>query len=252
VLDTGIDQSHPDLTRVTSGKSFVAGESMQDLHGHGTHCAGVLTGSMPGSGRIPYGVAPDADLLVAKVLDKHGVGWDNDIIDAIDWAADLGADVVSLSLGSPRQMGESYPLLYETVASGLRAQLVIVAAAGNESLAPNVLEPVGSIASCPSILSVGAIDQRQLVAPFSCRQLDPVGKLDLCGPGVGVYSAWLKRGHKSLSGTSMATPHVAGLAALLAERGGNSLRGDVLRKQLLASAKPIGQRRDYGNGLPVL
>jgi subtilisin len=252
VLDTGFDLHHPDQPRILDSRSFVPGEPVQDVHGHGTHCIGVAAGPLSTQGRVPYGVAPGADVLVAKVLDRHGRGWDHQILDAIDWAIDLGASIVSMSLGAERVVDEPYPEAYEAIAKAVGDRVLLVAAAGNESNEPHYLRAVGNPAACPSILAVGAIDRDSRVAPFSCRQLDTVGALDLVGPGVAVYSAWPGGGHRLLSGTSMATPQVAGLAALFAERGGTALRGKALWNQLVASARALGAARDYAAGVPRL
>jgi subtilisin len=267
VIDTGVDLTHPDL-RVLPGHavSFVPGKpDVQDRHGHGTHCAGVIAGRAdPGCG-LRYGVAPDATLLIAKALDQYGHGTDSQIIDAIDWAADLGAEIISLSLGSPRAAGEAASVRYERIASRLLERgVLLIAAAGNSSDRPAFIAPVGDPAACRSVLSVGALDQRGRVAGFSCGGHDGVSKIDLAAPGVGILSAWplglgaadqagtdqAGSGYRRMSGTSMATPHVAGVAALYAELD-SRLTGRALWDTLLSSARrPEGfQTSDIGAGL---
>ena len=144
VLDTGIDLQHPDFQgRFIGGDgtvSFVPGETVQDGNGHGTHCAGVIGGAARPNGGRRYGVAPDAELLIGKVLSDAGRGHDDQIIEGIDWAADAGAQVISMSLGSPRSVEDPYSDPYEVVAANYLAMVpgtLIVAAAGNESARPS-------------------------------------------------------------------------------------------------------------------
>ena len=241
VLDTGVDLAHPDLTVLPGNAvSFVASEpSAQDEHGHGTHCAGVVAGRAQPAGGRRYGVAPEVTLLVAKVLDRSGRGTDDQIIDAIDWATDQGAEVLSMSLGSARPAGSPPSVRYEVIARRLLEQgVLLVAAAGNESLRPEVVAPVGNPAACASVLAVGAVDGRDRVARFSCGDVDGLGAVDVVAPGVGVLSAWPGGGTRRLSGTSMATPHVAGLAALHAQASAG-LSGRALWDRLLTSARPV-------------
>ncbi|MFC6662653.1 S8 family serine peptidase [Deinococcus multiflagellatus] len=124
VLDTGVDLSHPDLTVLPGNAvSFVPSEpTADDHHGHGTHCAGVVAGSATPAGGRRYGVAPDVTLLIAKVLDASGFGTDDQIIDAIDWAVDQGAEILSMSLGSVRVSGAPYNAPYELIAQRLLDQ----------------------------------------------------------------------------------------------------------------------------------
>lgn len=253
VLDTGIAMQDGQMPKVVAAASFVAGQDVLDRNGHGTHCAGIVGGPRGRAGRMPYGVAPDCEILVGKVLDHHGVGTDDAIPEGISWAVEHGAAVVSLSVSSMREPGGVYPHSYEAAArSLLDCGTLLLAAAGNDSAAPRWLSPVGNPAACPSILAVSACDRGRLAAPFSNRELDSVGRLALAAPGVDVYSVWLEGGYRLLSGTSMATPHVAGVAALHAERGGARLRGRLLRDSLLAAAVPVGPRQEFGHGLAHL
>lgn len=255
VLDTGIDLTHPDfrgaLQEGNNAVSFVVGESVQDNHGHGTHCAGIIGGAASSIGGIRYSVAPDVNLLVGKVLNNAGRGFDNDILDGIDWAAEMGARVISMSLGSERDLDEDFAVPYERVADRLlngSPGILLVAAAGNESMRPSFTRPVGNPAACPSFLSVAAVDVDRRVGSFSCAQMDNVGTLDISGPGVAVYSTWTGGGFKTISGTSMATPHVAGVAALFVERN-SKLNGKQLWHALISNAVPIGSPNDFGQGL---
>jgi subtilisin family serine protease len=253
VLDTGIDLTHPDFAgRVEEGrnaKSFVPGQKVQDGHGHGTHCAGVVAGPVSSRGGMRYGVAPEASLVIGKVLSNRGSGSDDKILAGMDWARDQGAQVISMSLGSPRKIGEPYSVAYEQVASTLLADgILVVAAAGNESGRPDYRNPVENPAAAPSIMAVAAVDKDCKVGWFSCAQLDDIGTLDISAPGVDVYSSYMGGGFKLESGTSMAAPHVAGVAALYCQHV-PSLRGRALWNTLTSTALKIGDPSDYGAGL---
>jgi len=254
VLDTGIDLLHPDFgnqqfTDNVNVKSFIANEGVQDGNGHGTHCAGVVAASKKTAVGQRYSVAPDAALIIGKVLDNSGSGYDDGIIDGMDWAQEQGAKIISMSLGSERGKDEPFSDLYETVAKRLLADgVLVVAASGNESNRPYERTPVGNPAACPSILSVGAVDRNRKVAYFSCAELDKIGTLDICAPGVAVLSAWKGGGYRSISGTSMATPHAAGIAALYLEKK-PSFSAKDLWKTMISRTVKIPGKRDYGNGL---
>jgi subtilisin len=254
VLDTGIDLGHPDFSgRLQDGvnaRYFIQGLSTaQDGLGHGTHCAGIIAGPLnPASGER-FGVAPDVALMVGKVLDDDGFGSDDDIIEGIQWAADNGAKVISLSLGSARGPGEDFSQLYETLASRLLNEgVLLVAATGNESSRPHYTRPVGNPAACPSIMGVGAVDRRMAIARFSDCRMDDIGEVDLVAPGVAIRSSWAGGGYWLDSGTSMACPHVAGVAALHLERD-PGLTAVQLRKALVDGAKTLGRAEDFGHGL---
>lgn len=255
VLDTGVDLDHPDLSvrldPLAGVESFIPGETVRDGNGHGTHCAGVVASNAGASAARRYGVAPDAELLIGKVLSDAGEGYDDQILAGIDWAADAGAQVISMSLGSDRGPDEPYSEVYETVARNYLDQtpgLLIIAAAGNESYRPWYTRPVGNPAACPSIISVAAIDSQKRVGSFSCAQMDSVGEVNLSAPGVAVYSSWRGSGYRTISGTSMATPHVSGVAALhLAMNNGMTAR--QLWEALRQSCVPLGSAADFGAGL---
>lgn len=255
VIDTGLALDHPDFgSRVDPEnlRSFVSGQGVEDEDGHGTHCAGVISGPSSSAGGIRYGVAPDAELVVGRVFDDAGRTDDEIVIDAIQWAASRGARVISLSLGSRRRPGEPFSDAYERIASRLlrrERSVLLVAAAGNDShRAVSRLVPVSDPAACPSILAVAAIDDRHAVADFSNREMDAVGTLDLSGPGVDVHSSTIGGGFEFMSGTSMAAPHVSGVAALVLERN-PGMGATALRDALVAGARALGDRLDYGAGL---
>ena len=254
VLDTGIDLGHPDFhgrVAARNMRSFVKGETINDGNGHGTHVAGTLAGPIQSAGKRRYGVAPEVTLLVGKVLNQQGEGFDDQIINAIQWAIEQKARIISMSLGSKRAVDEPYSPLYERIAErALQANpgTIIVAAAGNDSDRPAMTAPVGNPAACPSILAVAACDQNLAVARFSSAEMDGIGAVDLTGPGVNVYSAVPGGGYEAYAGTSMATPHVAGIAALWLEDT-PKMTPSELWDRLKISARTLGPAADFGAGL---
>ena len=261
VLDTGLHVAHPDFAgRGVLGKSFIPGEAWDvDPDGHGTHVAGVLCGGNSRENGLRYGVAPDISLLVAKVLDNRGDGTTGSILDGIDWALEKEAQIFNLSLGTPVGVGDPPSPVFELV--GERAMTrgcLLVAAAGNESRRPRqVPRPVDNPANARSVLAVAAIGRSRKVARFSNAGINPGtgGRVDLCAPGVDIYSSSRHRAgeYRSMDGTSMATPFVAGVAALYAERF-PGLSAAELWLKLEKGALPLaGQRaRDVGIGLVQL
>ncbi len=251
ILDTGFDLEHPDFAgRPIVSQSFVDGQTVQDGHGHGTHCVGTSCGPQdpPGASRR-YGVATQATIYVGKVLNDQGAGTDSEILAGIDWALTNGVHVISMSLGADvPEVSQTY----ETVGRrALDAGTLIVAAAGNnaERSAGNV-GFVGVPANSPSIMAIGAVDSDLQIADFSARSgTVEGGKVDLAAPGVDVYSSWpMPTRYRSISGTSMATPHVAGVAALLSQAGG--ARGAELWTRLTQTALPMSlASADVGAGL---
>jgi subtilisin len=254
VLDTGIDLQHPDfLTRAITQRSFVAGEAVDDGNGHGTHCAGTAAGSRPRGGMPRYGVAPDATLHVGKVLSNAGSGRERDIIAGMLWAIGAGCEVISMSLGRTVGAGEGPSPDYERIGQmALQKGSLIVAAAGNESARRyGHIAPVGAPANAASIMAVAALDQVLDVAEFSSGGVNPGGgEVNIAAPGVGILSAAPRPElYRTLRGTSMACPHVAGLAALLAQSDA-SLRGQALWDRMMATARALPlDARDVGAGL---
>ena len=253
VLDTGIDELHPDFTgRSIETSSFVPNQAVQDRHGHGTHCIGTSCGPRQPN-RLPrYGVAYGAEILAGKVLSNQGSGGDGGILAGMNWAISKGCQVISMSLGSPVQPGQRHSLVYELVARrALWRGTLIVAAAGNESERPAIIAPVGHPANCPSIMAVAALDARLGIARFSCGGINPQGgQVDIAGPGVDIQSSWPRPTlYRRISGTSMATPHVAGIAALYAEVVPDA-RGRGLWALLIQNARRLTlPSRDVGIGL---
>ena len=252
VLDTGADIGHADLDgRFGGAVSFVPGQEVTDGHGHGTHCVGTACGTRAPSMAPRYGVAPGAWIYAGKVLGDDGSGTDGQILAGLNWAVGQGCRVVSLSLGAPVRRGQSYSRVFEQAARrALRAGTVVVAAAGNESARPDRVEPVGHPANCPSVMAVGALDRELRVASFSCAGLTADGgQVDLAAPGTDVLSAWPGNRYRRLQGTSMATPHVAGVLALLAEENPEASAAE-LQALLLSRARRLALPAvDVGAGL---
>ena len=255
VLDTGLDLNHPDFAgRKITSQSFIRGEAVQDQNGHGTHCIGTACGPKTPSTLPRYGIAYNAEIFAGKVLSNRGSGADGGILAGIDWAITNGCQVISMSLGAPTRPGDTYSQVYEQIGQrALRQGTLIVAAAGNESRDPSSGKrlsppnPVGYPANAPSLMAVAALDAQLQIAAFSNGSINPNGgQVDIAGPGVNVYSTWpMPTRYRSISGTSMATPHVAGIAALYAEATkltGYALWGYLLRdaQRLLLLSTDVG------------
>jgi subtilisin len=253
VLDTGLDVGHPDFVgRQITTQSFVTGQTVQDGHGHGTHCIGTACGpKRPGQGPR-YGIAFNAEIFAGKVLSNEGSGADGGILAGINWTVTNKCAVILLMLGAPSVPGRSFSLVYETVARrALAAGALILAAAGGESSRPGSIAPVGHPANCPSIMAVGSLDQQLGVAPSSPGGINPNGgQIDIAAPGVRVRSAWPRPTlFRTISGSTCAAAHVAGVAALLAEANAD-VRGGALGWLLLQGARRLDlPSRDVGAGL---
>jgi subtilisin family serine protease len=252
VLDTGFDLEHPDFKgRNVVTKSFVQGEEVQDGNGHGTHCIGTSCGPREVDEGPGYGVANKAEIFAGKVLSNAGSGGDGGILSGIDWAISNRCAVVSMSLGADIDPDTAFSRVYERVAlRALQRGTLIIAASGNASdRAKGHIAPVGHPANCPSILAVGAIDAQRKVANFSSGTVNKLGAVDLAGPGVDVYSSYpMPLRYKRLRGTSMATPHMAGIAALIAQATGARAYELWARLAQMAERLPV-PGTDVGAGL---
>jgi subtilisin len=252
ILDSGFDLRHPDFAeRTIVSQSFVTRLGVEDDNGHGTNSAGLACGPRKAGATPGYGVASAADLYIARVLDDDACGLDGDVLAGIDWAVRQGCAVIALSLGTPVLAGEGYSHLYEEIAlRALAAGSLLVAPAGNHSSRPDRISPVQHPANCPSILAVGAVAEDLAVAPFSNAALPDCGQLGLVAPGTGVITAALQPTlYQSVSGTSIAAPCVAGIAALWAEAQ-PAARGPALRDLLLRTCLRLpAAAQDVGAGL---
>ncbi|KAB8143391.1 S8 family serine peptidase [Chloroflexia bacterium SDU3-3] len=270
VLDTGAQLDHPDLAGqlwqnpgeaagngldddgngliddtsgwhfyhvVSNFQSYARDDAdLADPDGHGTHVAGIIA-ARGDNGQGTSGLAWRARLMVLRVLDADRSGWESDVIRGLGYAVEHGARVVNMSLG----FDAPSPLLADAVAQAEARGVVVVAAAGNSGA---VLYP----AAYPSVLSVGASDAAGLRASFSASG----PRLDLLAPGQGILSTWRDGGFYAMSGTSMAAPHVAGVAALVLERYPQTTPAQ-LRGCLLRSAQGVGAAgRDDDTGWGIV
>ncbi len=245
VLDSGIDASHPALTgRVVAWYDTINGQTTPyDDNGHGTHCAGIV-----GSHDTTYrGVAPECDLIGVKVLNAQGSGYDSDIIAGIEWAVNQGADIISMSLGGKAKVAPvDDPLCVALKNAWINDGVVSCVAAGNSGPRPKSIDSPGIE---PTIITVGAADDKNTttwtdddIARFSSVGPTKFGdmKPDLCAPGVGILSCEANTtGWVSYSGTSMATPHVAGAVALILQANPN-WTPDQVKTALMNTTNDLG------------
>ncbi|WP_213277968.1 S8 family peptidase [Chryseobacterium indologenes] len=261
ILDTGLETSHPDFSsEEIEGKSFIDGEDWnRDPNGHGTHCAGVAAGNTRSDNGRRYGIARDCNLKIAKVLADNGRGTTSCVIDAIDWAITKKFRILSLSLASPVKLDDQPSVLFETIGErALENNCLIIAAAGNDSNRPQIPQPVSMPGNSKSIMAVGAIDGQMKIARFSNAGINPStgGNINICAPGVDIISAYPKNAknkknfYYTMSGTSMAVPHVSGLAALYMEQFPDKSAKEIW-ELIENKARPIEgiKYRDIGNGL---
>ncbi|GAA3790374.1 S8 family serine peptidase [Sphaerisporangium flaviroseum] len=250
VLDTGIDATHPDLAgKVTARADFTEEPDERDVVGHGTHVASTIVGTGAASGGKYRGVAPDVTLLDGKVCESQFCS-DSAILAGMQWAAEQGARVVNMSLGRP-DTPDLDPLEQgiQTLTEGYGTLFVV--AAGNNGLDRAVSSP----ASAEAAVAVGAVSKADELAPFSNRgpRIGDGGlKPDITAPGVDITAARGKDSpgsgpYVAKSGTSMATPHVAGVAALLAGAHPGWKAG-TLKAALMGSAKPSPEIGIFAQG----
>jgi subtilisin len=254
ILDTGFFMGHPGFAdREIIAKSFIQGEGAEDGNGHGTHCAGNAVGRFRTGTQTRYGAATEANLYIGKVLSNAGSGRDSGILAGMEWALVNGCKVISMSLGAPTQPGQTYSRIFNDL--GQKAMdngTLVIAAAGNDSRrSQGIIRPVNHPANCPSILAVAALDRFLKIADFSCGGINPDGgEVDIAAPGVGVFSAYTApHNYAFLSGTSMATPFVAGITAMLWEKYPNA-SAEEIKSMLLKGARKLDLlSKDVGAGL---
>jgi len=248
VLDTGYNYNHPELSSsYLGGKDFVNDDNdPMDDNGHGSHVSGIITAD--GIDPKAKGVAPDAGIIAGKVLDKNGSGYFSDVVAGIYWAVDdFDADAINMSLGTGRPYvykgfcNSVLPDLTNAVKYAVDKNVTVVVAAGNSS---------GAGVSIPGCISysttVGAVDSKDKVASFSSKG----NALDITAPGVSIYSTILGSSYATWSGTSMATPMVSGVVALMKYAHSTYTQSQVENK-LFSTAKDLGTKgkdTSYGWG----
>lgn len=260
VLDTGIDATHPDLRgKVVGAQDFSGSGSTVDHFGHGTHVAATIVGTGAASGGARKGVAYDARLLVGKVLDDSGSGSDSGVMAGMEWAAPK-AKIINMSLGNSVPSDGTDPMSAEVDLLSRDDHTLFVIAAGNSGPADSTM---GSPGSAGTALTVGAVDDKNRLASFSSR--GPLTgslaiKPELDAPGVNIVEARaagtamgtpINAEYTMASGTSMATPHVAGVAALVAQRH-PEWTGTQIKAAVVDSAQPVvtgGDAYERGAGL---
>ncbi len=237
ILDTGVGP-HNKIT-VAEGASFVDGEDTTDQNGHGTHVAGIA-----------YGVAKDSAIYNAKVLNKAGAGTTSQIIAGINWAVENNVDIISMSFGG--MFTELDGPLASAVKEAINNGVIFVVASGNCKTGCGGFYGVTTPGNVKEVITIGAVDNNNVVASFSSG--DTFGeyiKPDVTAPGIDITSTWLNNGEKTSSGTSMSTPFVAGVAALLLEKE-PGLTNEQVKQKLEATATDVGETgKDvlYGRGI---
>jgi subtilisin family serine protease len=250
ILDTGFTTAHPDFAgRSVTTASFISGETAEDAHGHGTHCTGTACGSKAPQGAARYGVAHEADIFIGKVLSNSGSGTDASVLGGMNWAINQGCAVISMSLGA--DVDQPHPPYTAVGQRALdRGSLIIAAAGNNARRHERNWGFVGAPANSPYIMAVAALEEDLSVTFFSARSTPGRGgQVDIAGPGWRVTSSWLMpQRYHTISGTSMATPHVAGVAALWAQATG--ARGRELWSYLAQEADRLAESSlDVSSGL---
>ncbi|KAB2330201.1 S8 family peptidase [Cytobacillus depressus] len=253
VLDTGCDITHPELKdRIISGRNFTNDDKgnpdlFMDYNGHGTHVAGTIAATENNNGVI--GVAPEASLLIVKVLNKNGSGQYDWIIKGIHYAIEQKADIISMSLGGPQDV----PELHEAIKKAVNNNILVVCAAGNEGDGDDRTDEFAFPGSYNEVISVGAVDLNRRSSDFSNSN----NEMDVVAPGEKILSTYLNGKYATLSGTSMAAPHVSGALALIKNLSiqgfERQLSEPELYAQLIRRTVPLGYSPKLeGNGLVYL
>lgn len=242
VLDTGVEANHKDLQGVVlNGYDIIAKKAgaTTDPHWHGTHVAGIIAAKVGNNYGID-GIAPGAKILPVRVLNSSGAGWSTDAAAGIVWAVDNGADVINMSLTSAED-----PVMKTAIEYANSKGTAVVAAAGN-------LREKGNAARYPAAwketIAVGAVDKNDSLATFS----NTGSYVDLVAPGVSIYSTAPAGSFKTASGTSMATPYVAGVIALMKQANPSLTAAEVLSYLKGSARSPyVGFQADdyFGAGI---
>ncbi|MBQ4821519.1 S8 family peptidase [Aquimarina sp. MMG016] len=220
VLDTGVTYTHPDLRgAICEMKDFTNSPSgVGDVNGHGTHCAGIIAARDNSTGVI--GVAPESQLIIGKVLGDDGSGSEDMVANGVQWAVEKGAHIISMSLGSP------YPSekIYNAIKAAMDDGVFVICAAGNNGPSLDSVDYPGAF---EETIAVGSIDRRKRISKFSSNGV----QVDIVAPGDEILSTYPPRGLAKLSGTSMATPFVAGISALILSKHNEYLGQTPIKKQ---------------------
>lgn len=253
VLDTGVDAGHPDLAdRIAGRQSFVPDENTDDHFGHGTHVASIIAGSGAASDGREKGAAPGARLDIGKVLDDTGSGQTSWVLAGMEWAAvDQHAKVINMSLGDGQPSDGTDPLSQAVDRLSAETGALFVVAAGNSG-APDT---IGAPGAASDALTVGAVDSDDSLAEFSSQgpRVDGALKPEITAPGVDILAANSQfdgngeGAYQTMSGTSMATPHVSGAAALMAAAHPD-LTGSQLKDLLASSSRQTPQYNAFQAG----
>lgn len=253
ILDTGCDTTHPDLKeRIVGGRNLTNDDGgnlsvYEDYNGHGTHVAGTIAAIQNNTGVV--GVAPEANLLIIKVLDQNGSGQYEWIIKGINYAIEQKVDIISMSLGGP----EDVPELHEAIQKAVANNILVICAAGNDGDGDDSTDEFDYPGSYNEVISVGAIDLERHSSNFSNSN----NEIDLVAPGEEILSTYLNGKYATLSGTSMAAPHVSGAVALIKVLANASFERNLtepeLYAQLIKRTVPLGNSSKLeGNGLVFL
>lgn len=258
VIDTGINEQHEMLAgKVIASHSFIEEETATDLHGHGTHVAGIIAGKQANGSQL-QGIAPEALLINAKALNSEGTGSNVSVIKAINYAAEQGANIINLSLTG--NYHDSASPINKAIKEAVAQGITVIAAAGNcgtqcPSESCGLFRGIGVPADSEYAITVGAVNEENKHACFSSGEnILGIGiKPDLVAPGVNIASAFANssNSYKTLSGTSMSAPHITGLTALLLEAKPH-LKPKQVKEILMQTALDLGEKgkdTEFGAGL---
>ena len=252
VIDSGCDIEHENLKDCIAGvRNFTDEDNknpdiVTDRVGHGTHVTGIIAAN--GKNGV-YGVAPNSNIYVLKVINSSGTGKVSWVVNAINYAIEKGVDIISMSLG----MSSTSEKLEKSLKNAIKNNILVVCAAGNEGDGNGESFEYSYPASYVDVISVGAVDKKANPAPFSNANL----VIDLLAPGVEIVSTYPGNRYASLSGTSMATPYVTGSIALLKVWSYNEFQRNLTEEELYAQLIKHTITLDYsrtvqGNGLLYL
>jgi subtilisin family serine protease len=240
VIDSGMDLDHPDLQANIKGSVDFTGsrKGADDENGHGTHVGGTIGAIQNSIGVV--GVAPGASLYAVRVLDRRGYGFWSDIAEGVDWCKANGMNIANMSLG-----GASATTAVKDACDAAATTVLLIAAAGNDGDGNVSTTETSYPAVYASVVAVGATDINNALASFS----NTGSYLELCGPGVSVLSTYKGAGYATGSGTSMSSPHAAGIAALLWDAGSTASSVRTALQTKAVNLGPAGWDAGFGHGL---